>query len=86
MSVWVKGDVGHASPDDFGLGILSWGNPSPNAGSFLYQRPEGETVFGFYSNDDRAPTGESTVTRSIVWLPEPKQSGSSEGAALRDSP
>ena len=86
MSVWVKGEAGNASPDNFGLGILGWGKSSPNAGNFLYHRPEGEAVFGFYSNDDRAPTGESTVSRSIVWLPEPKKSGSSEGAALRDSP
>ncbi|HNQ88897.1 MAG TPA: glycoside hydrolase family 127 protein [Verrucomicrobiota bacterium] len=74
MSVWIKADAGAASPDDFGLGILGWGRSSRNAGNFLYYRPEGETVFGFYSNDDRAPTGESTATRSIVWLPESRKS------------
>lgn len=76
MSVWVKAAANSASVDNIGLGIVGWGRSSRNAGNFLYHRPEGEAVFGFYSNDDRAPTGESAVIRSIVWLPEPNQSGS----------
>jgi DUF1680 family protein len=34
------------------------------------------------SNDDRAPTSESAVTRSIVWLQEPEKSGPIEGAGV----
>jgi hypothetical protein len=75
MSVWVKAAANSASIDNFGLGILGWGKSGRNAGNFLYYRPEGEAVFGFYSNDDRAPTRESVATRSIVWLPEPKRKG-----------
>lgn len=72
MSVWVRAAATDASPDGFGFGVLGWGKPGRNEGNFLYQRPEGETVFGFYSNDDRAPAGASSATRSIVWLPEQK--------------
>ena len=79
MSVWVKPAAGQSSPDEFGQGILGWGKPSRDAGNFLYLRPEGEAVFGFYSNDDRVPTGESSVVRSIVWLQESKQSGTEKG-------
>jgi DUF1680 family protein len=70
MSVWVRGAADSWSPDHFGLGILGWGKSSRDAGNFLYYRPEGEVVFGFFSNDDRAPTGQSAIGRSIVWLPE----------------
>jgi len=70
MSVWVKADAGHTSPDDFGLGVLGWGSSGPNGGNFLYHRPEGEAVFGFYGNDDRVLTGESGITRSVVWIRE----------------
>jgi hypothetical protein len=75
MSVWIKADAANGSPDSFGQGILGWGKPGRNAGNFLYYRPEGETVFGFYSNDDRASTGASAASRSIVWLQEQKKSG-----------
>lgn len=86
MSVWVKADAGSGSPDGFGLGVLGWGRAERNAGNFLYHRPEGEAVFGFYSNDDRAPAGESTAVRSLVWLPELEGLGAGGGAAPQDSP
>lgn len=72
ISVWVKPAADLWSRDPFGLGIVGWGKPGHNMGNFLYYRPEGETVFGFYSNDDRAPAGESAAVRSIVWLHEQK--------------
>jgi uncharacterized protein len=75
MSVWVKPAADSWSRDSFGLGILGWGKSGHNAGNFLYYRSEGETVFGFYSNDDRVPAGHSGATRSIVWLHERKTSG-----------
>jgi len=70
MSVWVKPAPNYSSPDHFGLGIMGWGDSGRNAGNFLYYRPEGEIVFGFFSNDDRAPTGEAAIGRSIVWIQE----------------
>ena len=73
MSVWVKAAADSESTDNIGLGIVGWGKSSRNAGNFLYHRPEGETVFGFYSNDDRALTGASAVSRSIVWLQEQRK-------------
>lgn len=72
MSVWVKPDADAHSADGFGSGILGWGKPGKNAGNFLYHRPEGEAVFGFYANDDRTPAGQSAATRSLVWLREQK--------------
>lgn len=72
MSVWVKPDADAWSGDSFGTGIIGWGKSGRNAGNFLYYRPEGEVVFGFYSNDDRAPAGASAASRSIVWLQEQK--------------
>lgn len=75
MSVWVKGAADHWSSDPFGLGLLGWGKSSRDAGNFLYYRPEGEVVFGFFSNDDRAPTGESALGRSVVWLRQEKATG-----------
>jgi len=72
MSVWIKPAADNWSPDQFGLGVLGWGKSGRNAGNFLYYRAEGETVFGFYSNDDRAPTDTSAASRSIVWLQERK--------------
>ena len=77
--MWVKPAAGQRSPDEFGQGILGWGKPSRDVGNFLYLRPEGEAVFGFYSNDDRVPTGESSVGRSIVWRQEWKQRGTEKG-------
>jgi hypothetical protein len=74
MSVWVKAAARSSSTDTFGFGVVGWGRPRRNEGNFLYHRPEGEAVFGFYSNDDRVPTGESAATRSIVWIQEPKPS------------
>lgn len=70
MSVWVKADADAWSSDRFGMGVLGWGKPGHNSGNFLYFRPEGEASFGFYSNDDRVPTGESAACRSVVWLRE----------------
>lgn len=70
MSAWVKPAADNGSPDHFGLGVLGWGNSGRNAGNFLYFRTEGETVFGFYSNDDRAPAGKTAGSRSVVWLQE----------------
>lgn len=74
MSVWVKAAADSWSPDHFGMGILGWGKPGRDAGNFLYYRPEGEVVFGFFSNDDRAPAGEAALGRSVVWLQEQKAS------------
>lgn len=70
MSVWIRPAADSWSSDSFGMGVLGWGKPGRNAGNFLYYRPQGEAVFGFYSNDDRAPAAKTAAGRSIVWLRE----------------
>ncbi len=75
MSAWVKPDADAWSGDSFGMGIVGWGKSGRDAGNFLYYRPEGEAVFGFYGNDDRAPAGAFAANRSIVWLRENETAG-----------
>lgn len=72
MSVWVKPDADDGSADNFSAGIVGWGKPDHNAGNFLYYRTEGEAVFGFYGNDDRAPIDKTAAGQSVVWLQEQK--------------
>jgi uncharacterized protein len=68
ISIWFKASDACQSPDSYGAGIVTWGEGDINAANFIYYRPEGEVVFGFYGDDDRTSTGPQTSDRSIVWI------------------
>lgn len=68
ISVWFKASDSCQSPDSYGAGIVTWGKGVINSANFIYYRPEGEVVFGFYGDDDRTSTGPKTSDRSIVWI------------------